>query len=285
MELPAGRLHHGHVLPLLARSCQRPMGVALGVGRCRRPGFSCKYTAVLFPPILAVAWWFDGRRQAEAQARARSEHDAPGCSWACRVTSWCMLAGQPRGHGFALMPLSQLAGRHPSIDGQVRASSARAWIARIYETSDPAGLGRLRHPDAPPEVGRAELSPGRAADDRLVVLLPRGAGREGAADLLAPARRPCRTGGAARGIGKSPPRDELLPLVIGPLPGDHGGSARRGTTGSVTSSARPAGDRLGLAPGREAGDARAAGIRLAAWIVGLALAGQASPWRASIPTS
>ena len=42
--------------------------------------FSCKFTAVLWPPLLALVWWIDLRAQAERSARsARRRASAREC--------------------------------------------------------------------------------------------------------------------------------------------------------------------------------------------------------------
>ena len=56
MELPSGRRHHRDVLPFLAISRDEPFdagsGTAAAVGGL---AFSCKFTAILIPPILACS--------------------------------------------------------------------------------------------------------------------------------------------------------------------------------------------------------------------------------------
>ena len=115
--------------------------------------------------------------------------------------------------GFAAVPLSGTRGEHPSIDGAVRQPLRPLGSPGSTRRRSPR-TGSASPPRSTTSVGRAELPARRAADDRLVVLLPRGPGGEGAADVLAAAGGPRGAGPAtAPAIGEL--HDEILPWTIG----------------------------------------------------------------------
>jgi 4-amino-4-deoxy-L-arabinose transferase-like glycosyltransferase len=94
--------------------------------------FSCKFTTVLFPPILAVAWWLDGWRRGQAGLVRLTRTVALG------MVSYILIliAANLACTGFALLPLSTSRGAHPSIATRY-GSNISAWIARLYETPIP----------------------------------------------------------------------------------------------------------------------------------------------------
>jgi hypothetical protein len=89
--------------------------------------FSCKFTAVLLPPLLALAWW-DGLRR-----------DGWRVGDATRVVAWgmlayvaLMLAADLAVTGFAAIPASESRGPHPALDGRVPPQ-----IGRLVEAAWP----------------------------------------------------------------------------------------------------------------------------------------------------
>jgi hypothetical protein len=93
--------------------------------------FSCKYTAVLIPPILAVSWWVEGWRRGSS-----------GTGWLTRdvllgMTAYglIMLASNFVITGGARLPLSGGRGEHPSLGS--RFGRLTPWIAGLYETPLP----------------------------------------------------------------------------------------------------------------------------------------------------
>ncbi len=75
--------------------------------------WSCKFTTVLYPPILGVVWWVD----------RWCVGDRGFWRVSLRVATWMlgftvvMLAANLCVTGFALLPLSSRTGSHPSVDG------------------------------------------------------------------------------------------------------------------------------------------------------------------------
>jgi 4-amino-4-deoxy-L-arabinose transferase-like glycosyltransferase len=97
--------------------------------------FSCKYTTVLIPPILTVAWWLCEWRQRGASGAGFvriTSRVALGMSGYLLVLLLANLVVT----GVAFMPLSQSKGDHPSIAAKL-GGRFTPWIARIYETSMP----------------------------------------------------------------------------------------------------------------------------------------------------
>ncbi len=90
--------------------------------------------------------------------------------------------------GFARIPLSTSEGQHPSLEKWLGAKAAQK-VARLYETPLPqdwVGFATQMHHQA---SGGASYLWGERRIERLVVLLLRGAGGQGAARLLAPGGR------------------------------------------------------------------------------------------------
>jgi hypothetical protein len=93
--------------------------------------WSCKFTTVLVPPLLGLAWWLDRWKSGERGA--------------FRITSrvlgsmggfvLLMLAANLVVTGFAMLPLSSGSGAHPSLDG--RFGPLGRWVARGVEMPIP----------------------------------------------------------------------------------------------------------------------------------------------------
>lgn len=97
--------------------------------------FSCKYTAIVFPPILAVVWWLSLWRHGEGGYRGwlgQAHRVVPAMAGYVLV----MLLADWAVTGFAMMPLSHSRGDHPSLAGKFGSplGSIMAWI---YETPMP----------------------------------------------------------------------------------------------------------------------------------------------------
>jgi hypothetical protein len=94
--------------------------------------FSCKYTAILVPPIFAAMWW-----------AARWQRGERRVLWLTRrVFSrmggflLIMMAANLATTGFARLPLSTSRGSHPTIERWLGPSASRA-LGRVYETPLP----------------------------------------------------------------------------------------------------------------------------------------------------
>ena len=94
--------------------------------------FSCKFTAIVFPPIVSVVWWLARWQGGERWAKR--------LIWqvASRMLAFVMLMllTNLAVTGFARMPLSTSQGQHPSLDKWLGPNAARE-IARLYETPLP----------------------------------------------------------------------------------------------------------------------------------------------------
>ncbi len=87
--------------------------------------FSCKYTAVLLPPLLALVWWVDLLRGGTCGPFQASGRVARGVIGLGAV----MLLADVAVTGFAVLPMSQTAGAgHPSLDGRF---ASRPWVGRL----------------------------------------------------------------------------------------------------------------------------------------------------------
>lgn len=95
--------------------------------------FSCKYTVILLPPILAAAWWLDGFRW--GMARAEVLRHSQRVAWGMSAYVAILLVGNFAWTGFATLPLSPTTGAHPSVDGRLGPLGSLA--ARLYETPIP----------------------------------------------------------------------------------------------------------------------------------------------------
>lgn len=101
--------------------------------------FSCKFTAVLYPPVLALAWWLQRRSPGVRGRLADALVVARGMSGFLAVMGLADLAVT----GFATLPTSPRTGDHPSLAG------LGAWAGRLAEVPIPqdwvAFLTQLRH--------------------------------------------------------------------------------------------------------------------------------------------
>ncbi|HEX3448704.1 MAG TPA: glycosyltransferase family 39 protein [Isosphaeraceae bacterium] len=94
--------------------------------------FSCKYTAILFPPILAVVWWVALWRRGDERVLRPTR----------RVASYMlgfmliMLLSNLVVTDFARIPLSKTEGRHPTLEKWF-GMKATATLTRLYETPLP----------------------------------------------------------------------------------------------------------------------------------------------------
>jgi 4-amino-4-deoxy-L-arabinose transferase-like glycosyltransferase len=94
--------------------------------------FSCKYTAILFPPILAAVWWVALFRRGEKRMLRHTG----------RVASYMlgfvivMLVTNLAVTGFARIPLSTTEGRHPTLEKWL-GTTATAKLSGLYETPLP----------------------------------------------------------------------------------------------------------------------------------------------------
>ena len=165
--------------------------------------FSCKYHSgdhAADPGVrLVVGRPGPGRRGGAGTAGRR------GDGRLCRRHD----GGEFRDHGRRGRPVERDQGRASQHRGEVR-QPLRSLDRRSLRDADSPGLGRIRQPGPPPGGRRAELSPGRAADDRLAVVLPRRARRQGALDVLVPACRPQVAGQATNRRSRPSRRDPAL---------------------------------------------------------------------------
>ena len=94
--------------------------------------FSCKYTAILFPPILAVVWWTALVRRADSRVLSLTRQVVLymlGYVMLMLVTNLIVT-------GFARIPLSTTEGRHPTLE-KALGTTAAATLTRLYETPLP----------------------------------------------------------------------------------------------------------------------------------------------------
>jgi hypothetical protein len=93
--------------------------------------FSCKFTAALIPPILAVGWWLDARR------RGGESPWRPTRELILGMTAYAgiMLASNFAITGFATSSLSRGRGEHPSLGA--RFGRLTPWVTRLYEAPLP----------------------------------------------------------------------------------------------------------------------------------------------------
>ncbi|WP_165245240.1 ArnT family glycosyltransferase [Paludisphaera soli] len=106
--------------------------------------FACKFTVVLYPPILGLVWWLDGMSRDEdlAARLRRTGRVAIGMAGYVAV----LLASDFALTGFAVLPLSPATGEHPSV---ARFGALSPLVARLYETPIPQDwvgfAGQVRH--------------------------------------------------------------------------------------------------------------------------------------------
>src|SRR5208337_3336166 len=106
--------------------------------------FSCKFTTVLFPPILAVIWWLDGWRRGGRGSLFRVTRQV---TLGMAVYVLVLLLADFAITGFAVLPPSRSTGDHPTIKAKFGGELA-GWIARLYETPVPqdwVGLATQAH--------------------------------------------------------------------------------------------------------------------------------------------
>jgi 4-amino-4-deoxy-L-arabinose transferase-like glycosyltransferase len=94
--------------------------------------FSCKFTAIVFPPIVAVVWWMARWQSGERRPLRLTWHVL---SHTLAFVSLMLLTNFAL-TGFARMPLSTTEGKHPSLDKWLGAETAQE-VARLYETPLP----------------------------------------------------------------------------------------------------------------------------------------------------
>jgi 4-amino-4-deoxy-L-arabinose transferase-like glycosyltransferase len=133
MELPLLACTTGMLLlfwTYLARGGRHWFWASAAVGGV---AFSCKYTTILYPPILAVVWFWETQRGREARERVRLIGrillGMVGYVTVMLLTDLAVTC-------FAVLPLSNSTGRHPTLETGV-ARYLGPWMARLYETPIP----------------------------------------------------------------------------------------------------------------------------------------------------
>ena len=94
--------------------------------------FSCKYTAILFPPILAAVWWVALWRRREQRVINLTRRVV----WYMLGFMAVMLVTNLAVTGFACVPLSTTQGRHPTLEKWL-STAATAALSRFYEMPIP----------------------------------------------------------------------------------------------------------------------------------------------------
>ena len=100
---------------------------------CAGLAFSCKFTAVVYPPILGVIWWLDGASRGEGLGAGLRRAGRVAVGMAAYVAA--LLVSDFALTDFALLPLSPTSGEHPSASGWFGPLGPLA--ARLYETPIP----------------------------------------------------------------------------------------------------------------------------------------------------
>lgn len=102
--------------------------------------FSCKFTAILLPPLFMTAWLVDrGPSNARQALRAAGRGALLGV-----IFLGLMVAGDVLVTGFATLPASRQVGRHPSIEGRLGPKLARV-LSAVSEARMPQdSVGFLR---------------------------------------------------------------------------------------------------------------------------------------------
>ncbi|MDR3618888.1 MAG: glycosyltransferase family 39 protein [Paludisphaera borealis] len=95
--------------------------------------FSCKFSVVLFPPILALVWWADGLRRGMSRGELVRHTIQIAVGMAAYVAA--LLLSDFALTGFSTLPLSPATGEHPSAVG--RFGALGPLITRLYETPLP----------------------------------------------------------------------------------------------------------------------------------------------------
>lgn len=94
--------------------------------------FSCKFTTILVPPILAIVWWIVLWKRAERPSSAHTKRLVLSMVGFLLI----MLVSNTAVTGFARMPLSKSHGRHPTIEKWFGLSTGDLFT-RLYETPIP----------------------------------------------------------------------------------------------------------------------------------------------------
>ncbi|MDR3632534.1 MAG: glycosyltransferase family 39 protein [Isosphaeraceae bacterium] len=94
--------------------------------------WSCKFTTVLVPPILAVVWWAERWRDGQRRWLRLTAEVGLGILG----FSAAMLAANFVVTGFALIPLSHAPGEHPSLAGRF-GPTVQKWVSRAIELPMP----------------------------------------------------------------------------------------------------------------------------------------------------
>jgi 4-amino-4-deoxy-L-arabinose transferase-like glycosyltransferase len=94
--------------------------------------FSCKFTTILVPPILAVIWWLSRWQSADRRPVALTAHVARGMVGFC----FLMVLANMAVTGFASMPLSTSRGPHPTLANWFGAHGSE-YLHQVYETPLP----------------------------------------------------------------------------------------------------------------------------------------------------
>ena len=108
--------------------------------------FSCKYTAILSPLILAAVWWAASWQAGERRAIALARRVAFGMLGFMLV----MVAANLVATGFARIPLSTARGAHPTLERWLGTAGAES-VKGLYETPLPrdwVGLATQMHHQA-----------------------------------------------------------------------------------------------------------------------------------------
>jgi hypothetical protein len=135
MELPVTACTTGMTFlfwSFLTTGSRRAFWASAAVGGL---AFSCKYTAIVFPPILGAVWWIIGPRHGDAGTHGLYKHTR---RVVLNMTAFAvvMLLSDFALTGFATMPLSHSRGDHPSLAGKF-GNSLFAIMTRLYETPIP----------------------------------------------------------------------------------------------------------------------------------------------------
>jgi 4-amino-4-deoxy-L-arabinose transferase-like glycosyltransferase len=94
--------------------------------------FSCKFTAIVVPPILAVIWWFARWRDGEHRALRLTRHVILGMAGFAAV----MVIANLTVNAGAAIPLSANRGEHPTLDRWLGPRMS-AIAAQLYESPMP----------------------------------------------------------------------------------------------------------------------------------------------------
>jgi hypothetical protein len=94
--------------------------------------FSCKYTTILVPPILAVVWWVARWQGGERRVIALTKQVASGMLGFLLL----MLASNLVATGFARIPMSASRGHHPTIENWLGTKGVE-YARGLYETPLP----------------------------------------------------------------------------------------------------------------------------------------------------